>query len=271
MTDRKIMTEKECKEEGLRVLDEIDRVCKKLGLQYFLAYGTLLGAIRHKGYIPWDDYIDIWMKRHDYEILIKEFNNHAREGFKLIYHTNTPDYRCSFPKITSTRTKVKEKHLTSKNGTGIWVDVFVLDYMDEASEKMTPELVTLEHRRGISLFPYADFSMKMGLICSYLFRKGTKLKDFKTPTPYFVKEIDRLHSNEVYADRMRCPKVMSALHEIYRSEWFDEAVYVPFEDREYPVPAKYREVLTEMFGDYMTPPSIKDQKKAQHITEAEWI
>ena len=271
MVNNKTMTEAECKEEGLRVLDETDRVCKELGLQYFLAYGTLLGAIRHKGYIPWDDDIDIWMKRHDFEILVREFNNHARDGFKLLFHTNTPNYRCSFPKITSSRTKVKEKHLADDNGTGIWVDVFVLDYIDKNSRNNTDKLITLEHRRGLSLYHTADFSMKMGLICSYLFRKGTKLKDFNTPTSYFVEEMTKLHANEKYEEEMRAPISLTDLKIMMKSRWFEESMYMPFENREYPVPVMYDELLKACYGDYMKLPSLKDQKKAQHMTDAEWI
>ena len=271
MADRKIMTETECKEEGLRVLDETDRVCRELGLQYFLAYGTLLGAIRHKGYIPWDDDIDIWMKRHDFEILVKEFNNHSRNDVKLLFHTNTPNYRCLFPKITSTRTKIKEKHLGDDNGTGIWVDVFVLDYVDEESRNNTDKLITLEHRRGLSLYHSADLSMKLGLICSYLFRKGTKLKDFNTQTSYFIEEINRLHANEEYEKEMRSPVALSSFNQYFNSEWFDKTSEVPFENHNYPVPYMYDELLTACYGDYMKVPSIKDQQKAQHMTNAEWI
>ena len=74
MSRRNNLTVEERKEVGILILDEIERVSREIGATYYLAYGTLLGAIRHNGYIPWDDDVDIWMKREDFDLFLSKFN-----------------------------------------------------------------------------------------------------------------------------------------------------------------------------------------------------
>lgn len=113
----------------LRVLDillAVDQVCRKQNLRYYIIAGTLLGAIRHKGFIPWDDDLDIGMPRKDYE----KFMSHAKEWmpeyFEAINGQNDPEYPLSFAKIQDARTTlIERKHL--KYTGGIYIDVFPLD------------------------------------------------------------------------------------------------------------------------------------------------
>ena len=103
----KALSIEERKQVSLEILDEITRVCNLLGLEYYLAYGTLLGAIRHKGFIPWDDDIDIWIFRKDYEILKREFNNLCKPEFRLWSYENRDDYPYFMTKIVSLKTRVR--------------------------------------------------------------------------------------------------------------------------------------------------------------------
>ena len=112
----------------LNILLELDRFCQENGLVYYLAYGSLLGAVRHKGFIPWDDDVDVWMPRPDYDKLMRLFH-HDQKGTKIPYYRLvTPmdrDSRPSFVKIMDTRTIKKEKNCDySTGGLGVEIDVF---------------------------------------------------------------------------------------------------------------------------------------------------
>ena len=89
---------KELKEIQIAILNDIDKFCKKNQIKYWLDYGTLIGAIRHSGYIPWDDDIDIGMLREDYDKFIKTYNNQATK-YKLLACENDNDYYFPFAKV----------------------------------------------------------------------------------------------------------------------------------------------------------------------------
>ena len=117
-------------EANLKLLKEIDRICRKYRIQYMLDSGTLLGAVRHKGFIPWDDDIDICMLRDDYEKLIKLVkDSRTLEGrpdlqFCLPLDDN---YVYPFMKIVNRNTIVYEKDLQHRFLLGVWLDIFPMD------------------------------------------------------------------------------------------------------------------------------------------------
>ena len=97
----KYLTKEELKETQLDILKYIDRICKENDIRYFVSYGTLLGAVRHKGFIPWDDDIDIMMPRKDYERFKREFKSSQYEILSL---ENNADYYNNFIKVVDNRT-----------------------------------------------------------------------------------------------------------------------------------------------------------------------
>jgi len=119
-------------DEQIKILDDIKRICDKNNIQYFLMYGTLLGAIRHKDFIPWDDDIDIAMPREDYEKFIKIANNELNKPYILDNITTNKKYYLPFIKIRNSKTIFNEKNLKNYNGNkGIYVDIFPLDYVND--------------------------------------------------------------------------------------------------------------------------------------------
>lgn len=115
----------ELKEIQLGILREIDKLCKAYHLKYFMSDGTLLGAVRHKGYIPWDDDLDIWMPRKDYEKL-EQIMNQEGSCYKVVNHKNTKGYIYAFGKAVDTRTILKE-NIEVNCPMGIYVDIFPYD------------------------------------------------------------------------------------------------------------------------------------------------
>ncbi|MCM1320685.1 MAG: LicD family protein [Bacteroides sp.] len=124
------LTLQEIQQESLKVLLKLDALCRKLDIRYFLAYGTLIGAIRHNGFIPWDDDIDVMMPRKDYEILKRYMVEHSEEmkPFKICDRTNTKNYSCSLPRFVNTDFIFRTRNPGEKNfELGVFVDIYPLD------------------------------------------------------------------------------------------------------------------------------------------------
>lgn len=117
----------ELKQIQLDILKFVDKFCKENNLKYFLAYGTLLGAVRHKGYIPWDDDIDIIMFREDYEKFVTTFKD---VNYKVFATEVNSKYPYPFAKVGDTRTYYMEE-IKDVIDTGVNIDVFPLDYLPE--------------------------------------------------------------------------------------------------------------------------------------------
>ena len=108
------------------ILDEVVRVCKKNNLKYYLGYGTVLGAVRHQGFIPWDDDVDVVMPRRDYEYLIQNRDRLFKGKYRLAFYGITPQYHYDFVKIERTDTTLIERIDPLYVG-GLYVDIFPLD------------------------------------------------------------------------------------------------------------------------------------------------
>ena len=118
--------EEEMKKVQLDILIEVDRFCKENHLRYAIAYGTLIGAIRHHGFIPWDDDIDLLMLREDYERFIQTFNQNNQGPFRVLHQSLNPKFPYEFAKVEDQRYRLIE-NLATTYQMGIAIDIFVLD------------------------------------------------------------------------------------------------------------------------------------------------
>ena len=145
-------------EEMFIIYKEIARICDKHGLIYFVVGGTLLGAVVHKGYIPWDDDLDIAMPRDDYDKFINVFSKELDERFYLHHTTTDSNYWLPFAKVRMNNTIfLEEKRKKVKSHAGIYVDIFPFDY--------APNKNTLSHRIKWRLMTYMN---------NYIYAKITK-------------------------------------------------------------------------------------------------
>lgn len=265
------LTLEESKRVGLDVLDEISRVCGLLNINFYLAYGTLLGAIRHKGYIPWDDDLDIWMFRKDYELFKIEFNKCCKPEFRLWTYDNRDDYPYLMTKVMSMRTEIREKYFKTIPNFGIWVDIFPLDYVSEETRKAIPEMIKLEHRRWCALFKQSTFIGKTKLFLYNLIQNDTSFKDFKEKPIFFSKRIHELHSCIQPYEEIKSPTSENSIKNLfYTAKDFDSFMIVPFEDRLYPIPSGYDNLLKTIYGDYMKYPPLAKQKLDKHFMKIKW-
>ena len=239
----------------LEIMDEIDRVCQAHGVQYFLGYGSLLGAVRHGGFIPWDDDMDIVMMRDQYELLMANFNEwRTTERFKLVsYRDKSSIYQ--FAKIIDTTTVIYENFVGKKAATGVWVDVFPLEHF---SEQQGSALLRQHQRTGLlRSFAVADPS-----VGTNAFVKNKDLYELAERLDRIALRMDEADS----ASTCVIDVLGEGKPEITFSKDLFEPIRIPFEDREYFAPSGFEEYLSIQYGDWRTPPA--ENARPVHVMEA---
>lgn len=247
----------------LEDLKEIDRVCKELGCTYFLAYGTLLGAIRHEGFIPWDDDVDIWMFRKDFEVFVKNAQNILKDNYFLQnaltdkYYT-IPQQAC---KIRNNNTTLIEEW-NKKYHQGGFIDIFPIDYVgDNPSEfyKLKKKCAFIQSlKMPISFKELSGIKRYLRIILQVIF----KLVPMKLLYKYLQYNISKVRDNDISLNS----EVMNGLDAIskipFRKEQFFPGKYHKFEDSEFMIPNDPEGILKVLYGDYMQLP--KDSQRIPH-------
>lgn len=259
---RKIETN-ELKCIQLNILCIVDDFCKSHNINYWIDCGTLLGAVRHKGYIPWDDDIDIGMLRTDYEKFKKLFVNNSRYSFLCAENTNS--YYFPFGKVVDNNTVLYEPN---KQGykIAVYIDVFVYDNApdsDVALKKMYDErdfwrklnnAQTGHHRKTNNLFK--EIIVKIGYYFLKLFPKGYfNNKALSVCLKYTNSSTQRV-GNFTSEKRMVCDKSI-----------FESFVDLSFENHNFKAPVGYNKWLKAFYGNYMQLPP-KDKRVSHHEFEA---
>lgn len=244
MKDNSISVE-ERKKIQLQILIEVDLFCREHGIKYMIAYGTLLGAIRHKGYIPWDDDIDINMPIND---MIRFKNEFHSETLKYCDVDTEPHYEYSFSRIAYTPTYSKKGLISRKYG--ICIDLYPVVGLPDTKEKIeqffkeTKELLTIRMKK-INRRNHAVKLLPINSILGFddLMRKYRD-QIFKYPyegSKYFF------HNGGPIA-----------WYQVFDYDVFENQVEVEFEGHKFMAPANYHEYLTQCYHDYMTlPPEDK--------------
>ena len=137
------------------ILTEVDRVCKEQNLTYYLLAGTMLGAVRHGGFIPWDDDMDIGMPRPDYDRFFEIAHKYLPEYLELKNYTSHPNYSWWFMKVEDNRTTLIEKKDLEYKG-GIYIDIFPLDAEPNNWLKRTLHMFPINYLKRVRYFSYRD-------------------------------------------------------------------------------------------------------------------
>ena len=236
----------------LEMLTLVEKICSQYNLKYWLDFGTLLGAIRHSGFVPWDDDIDISMPRPDYQIFQKVAPRHLSYPFFLqnIYN----DGKWLFSKLRNSETSCICYPDDTLN-QGIFIDIFPLDSVPSNDDAK-------------SLAVY-ETELELYMLGSNETAFAHKLESGRCILPLDIintlKKSGSLASFQYYeqfaASNYGCTDTISFLPWVFSSNnfsigrkksWFDSIIHVPFEKMVVPVPAFYQEILSSTYGDYLT-------------------
>ncbi len=253
----------ELKQIMLLILQDIDSFCKSHNIRYFLAYGTLLGAIRHKGYIPWDDDIDIWMPRPDYMRFMEQYKHRYFSAYSPEYSSGWDHY---IAKVCDDRTIIDEGH---GDKCGVYVDVFPLDGMPDAPGKIR------SHSKAIK--------KRMRIWSSLHYTRNLKIKKdnglAKNIKILASRVLGIFYSNKKALGRFLKTKMeypYETSHFIgYVGGWsiprnhITSLIESPFEEYQFLIPENFDEWLTTIYGNYMQLPPI-EKRVSNHGFKAYW-
>lgn len=252
----------------LMILKDFIKICEENDLTYYMYAGSLLGAIRHNGFIPWDDDLDVIMFRDDFEKFKKIFNS-PNDKYKLLSIETEKDYFHLLSKLMLNNTKFEEKWVNQVDfNIGINIDIFVLDDLSDNKLKRSFQLkksflynkLLIMSKIKLDDLPFiTKVITHVGYYILNLFRIKPStinkkclsfLKKYKNPNAEYVFDISA-NANEY--------------PQIFRKSDFESIKRIKFEDIEVNVPANYDYILKSLYGDYMQLPPKED--RYNHITE----
>lgn len=252
------LNEEEIKEVELGVMDYIHNLCQKENINYSLAYGTLLGAVRHKGYIPWDDDVDISLKRDEYDKLYQAVLRDNDPIYKVASWENDARYPYPFYRVYDARTVYENNYIENDIDLGICVDVFPFDYYADVNK----EMAKLDTYRRLSVYTlYGIHSKNAGLknIIRYLLVLVFRLTRVKT----WNKKMNLLSMQDNDNDSIDYLMENKRTSTKFEKTLLDKVMDSPFEDRTYKIPEASHQILSAIYGDdFMEIPPV--EKRVKH-------
>ena len=248
---------REIQQMELGIMEYIHEICQKIGVKYFLAYGSLIGAVRHKGFIPWDDDMDICMLREDYEKLQDYLISNPNERYEVMSYKNNLNYVYPFMKVQDNQTYLLEEDVRIDSNMGIYVDIFPVDgYEDDSvfKDKMT----RLIKKRQLSCYTFKGITNTKSLLNS-LIRYISVIIFYFTNTNKYIRGIDDLAQSRKVDDYELVDYLIykDMNKPVWKREWLNQTITGVFEGKEFMIPKNYHEILTSDYGDYTQLPPVE--------------
>lgn len=254
----------EMKKIELNILTYFTEVCEENNLRYYLGGGTLLGAVRHKGFIPWDDDIDVMMPRPDFQKLLSlSINN---ENYNII-KPGTAGYYYNFAKLVDTRTILEEKGIKRIDGLGVYIDIFPLDGMPEtpdARKKRFKELNSIRKRINNTCLLRPKFHRNpfAYLNACRIYNSNKNIDLSSLQKNYLDSALKNSFDDSEY---VFAAGGAYGARDIFPGKWFEKEIELQFENLSVKAFNGYDFYLTQLYGDYMTLPP-EDERVTPHHT-----
>lgn len=256
-------------------------ICKKEHLTYYMLYGTLLGAVRHKGFIPWDDDVDFGMPRPDYERFLQVAEKYLPPHIKLVAYGHPAwdeiDNKPYYTKLESTDVMIQVTRTSSAFQRYAWIDIFPLDGMPNSKiRNILHQKKIIWYRRlyGVSRFDVGVIKKKEGRskimkvavwLCKHLpVQKLFSVKKQWVSFDNVLKSSPYTATNQI-VNGTSIFNSSQGFRDVFPKEIYGEGAIYPFEDLLLYGPEKYDQYLTALYGDYMTPPP--ESERNRHCTE----
>ena len=258
----------ERKQIQTEILDALHTFCQETGIRYSLACGSMLGAIRHKGYIPWDDDIDIYMLREDFERLDALFPDVYQDRFEMASLSRTKNWGICFAKVYDNRTLVKEKK-NKQQHIGISIDVFPVDEVpddDAAWYRFNRKRLPMIHRLRLTSIRFSrnhKWYNNIALVFIKTFYRHAHKRAVAVNS--FIQQ----YNGKGYSRVFECCQGILAKNP-FPKNLFHNLAETTFEGKTYSGFADYNTYLSLQFGDdYMTPPP-PEKRTSYHTNTAYW-
>ena len=263
--EAKELTLEQIHKETLTIYEKIVEICDKLNINHFVTYGTLLGAVRHKGYIPWDDDFDIMMFREDYDKFLEYCDNNEIYPYKLINYHNDPQYTFGISRFCDLRYKMI---LDDGNPTnmGMFIDIYPYDGMGNYLDaSMMKKMDRRNKRLALGLY-YSNKNNtvpKQGNLIKRIARRVFCLYAQIMGREYFINAFEKAAHKYTIEESELIDCVIWDPTKYMKKEWFLETIELDFEHLKVKAPKHYDEILKGWYGDYMTMPP-EDQRAPSH-------
>lgn len=256
---------------ALEILHTIAEICDRQNLRYTLVYGTLIGAVRHHDFIPWDDDVDIMMPRPDYEQLLQYLEAHPISHYKVYHPGICKEYPFMIARVSDERYYLEVEN-EKPYGIGVFIDIYPYDGMGKTKEEavsyglLGDRLSSLCFQASRNKFTTANtksFIKKVVKLPAFILAKCIGVK-------YFQKKLSALANRKDYesSSHVGCVVWLSwGEKDIFPKEWFDKRIKIPFGKYSFYVPAEYDKVLRHEYGDYMQLPP-ENERVGHHYYKA---
>lgn len=247
------------------ILCDIDDFCKENNITYFLSGGTCLGAVRHQGFIPWDDDADIMMPRAEYRNFLYGFKKRYAEKYDVGSLYTDPDWRRPSARICDKTTLLVPVNLKDKP-MGIFVDVFPIDGLPDTAFRQK-----IYYKKQRILKGMLNSAVRTKFVQDEKYKVIKKITSTVTRfigARKFAEQLD--HGATKYSfETSKYVAASMALHywgkETITRQYMSEAVLLPFEGRMFPVPVGYKKYLSNLYGDYMQIPKDAEENGFTHL------
>ncbi|MCR5226387.1 MAG: LicD family protein [Eubacterium sp.] len=265
-------TEEEYKNQLISLLERVHRICDEYGLRYTIAFGTLLGAVRHKGFIPWDDDVDICMPREDYQVFSKVFTSDDGRYYTLDSRNSKYYYNCIY-RVCDGDMVLPLKDIPSIDNLGAFIDIFVLDRwptdeieLDFRYEEIRKQVKNLRLALPIAYCQNLTIRQKISRIVRFpsmiYYKYLIGFKKLRTQLDQLVEQ----YNSQDTGWRMVSSDNPRLAPWFIREDDLDRRVLLPFENLMVYAPENYDELLTKRYGNYKQFPPEEQRITHHHFT-----